>query len=79
MNGALLAGVDRVVVRLRLAQIAAEQADGLLQVVDVVRPDGVLAVGVLEQLLGGNDHRKNSLCQNGLVKHEILLEYGMGC
>ena len=51
MNGALVAGVDRVVVRLRLAQVAAEQADGLLEVVDVVGPDGVLAVGVLKQLV----------------------------
>ena len=48
--------VDRVLVRLRLAQIAAEQADGLFEVVDVVGPDGVLAVGVLKKLFGGNDH-----------------------
>ena len=51
-----LGGVDRVVVRLRLPQIAAEQADGLFEIVDVVRPHGIPAVGVLEQLFGGNDH-----------------------
>ena len=48
MNGALLGRVDRLVVRVLLAQVAAEQADGLLEVVDVVGADGVLAVGVLE-------------------------------
>ena len=41
----------------RLAvEAAAEQAHGLLQVVDVVSADGILAVGVLEQFLGGYNH-----------------------
>ena len=35
---------------------AAEQAHGLLQVVDVVRADGIFAVGQLKQFLGGDDH-----------------------
>ena len=35
---------------------AAEQAHGLLQVVDVVRADGILSVCGLEQLFGSNDH-----------------------
>ena len=52
-----LGRVDRVVVRLRLAQVAAEQTDGLLEVVDVVGPHGVVAVGVLEKLVGRDDHQ----------------------
>ena len=56
MNGALTAGLAGLVVGLRLAQVAAEQAHGLLQVVDVVRPHGILAVGVLEQFFGRDDH-----------------------
>ena len=41
----------------RLAGDAAlEQAHGLLGVVDVVGADGVLAVGELEELGGGDDH-----------------------
>ena len=51
-----LGRVGRLVVRLRLAQIAAEQAHGLFEVVDVVRPHGILAVGVLKQLFRGDDH-----------------------
>ena len=39
-------GLRRVAVGVRLAQIAPEQAHGLLQVVDVVRAHGILAVGV---------------------------------
>ena len=35
---------------------ALEQAHGLLGVVDVVRADGELAVGDLEELRGGDDH-----------------------
>ena len=46
----------------RLAvHVAPEQAHGLLEVVDVVGADGVLAVGVLEQFLGRNDHGGVSL------------------
>jgi hypothetical protein len=41
--------------RLRL-DAAPEQAHGLLRIVDVVRAHGVLAVGVLEELRGGDDH-----------------------
>ena len=37
-------------------EVALEQAHGLLQVVDVVRADGVLAVGVFEQFFGCDDH-----------------------
>ncbi len=41
----------------RLAvHVAAEQAHGLLEVVDVVGADGVLAVGGLEEFFGGYDH-----------------------
>ena len=47
-EGGALGRIDRIVVRFGLPQTPAEQADGLLQVVDVVRPDGVFAVGVLE-------------------------------
>ena len=36
--------------------VAAEQAHGLLQVVDIIGSDGILAIGRLKQLLGGNDH-----------------------
>ncbi len=51
-----LCRIDRFVVRVLLAQIAAEQADGLLEVVDVVGADGVFAVGLLKKLFGGDDH-----------------------
>ena len=37
--------------------IAAEEAHALFQVVDVVGADGVLAVGVLEEFLRGDNHR----------------------
>ena len=60
-----LGRVDRVVVRLRLAQIATEQADRLFQVVDVVRPDGVFAVGVLKKLFRRNDHGITQLLGGG--------------
>jgi hypothetical protein len=36
--------------------VAAEQAHGLLEVVDVVRANAVLSICSLEQLFGGNDH-----------------------
>ncbi len=37
-------------------EIASEQAQGLFHVVDVVGAYGELAVGDLEELLGGDDH-----------------------
>jgi hypothetical protein len=37
MNGAATAGIDRFVVFVAFAQIASKQADGLFEVVDVVR------------------------------------------
>ena len=48
--------------------IAAEQTHGLFQVVDIVRADGVLAVGKLEQFLGGNNHEM-SLFRERLLPH----------
>jgi hypothetical protein len=36
--------------------VALEEAHRLLEVVDVVRADGVLAVGLLEEFFGGDDH-----------------------
>jgi hypothetical protein len=39
---------------------ALEEAHGLLGVVDVVRADGEFAVGDLEELRGGDDHRAES-------------------
>ena len=55
MNGALPRAC-RVAVGIRLAQVAPEQAHGLLQVVDVIRADGILAVGVGKELLGCDNH-----------------------
>ena len=36
--------------------VAAEQAHGLLQVIDIIGSDGILAICRLKQLLGCNDH-----------------------
>jgi hypothetical protein len=38
------------------AHVPLEKAHALLEIVDVVRPDGILAVGVLEKLFGVDDH-----------------------
>ncbi len=51
-----LAGVDRLLVRVLQPQVAAEQADRLLEVVDVVGPHRVIAVGMLKQFFGRDDH-----------------------
>ncbi len=37
-----------------------EQAHGLLGIIDIVSADGVLSVGVLEELRGGDDHSSKS-------------------
>ena len=42
------------------ADVALEEAHGLLEVVDVVGADRVFAVGVREELLGGDDHGRYS-------------------
>ncbi len=45
----------------RLAlDVALEQANGLLQIVDVIRAQGILAVGDFEQLCSGTNHRESS-------------------
>jgi len=40
-----------------------EEAHGLLGVIDVIGADGVFAIGVLEELRGGDDHRADGLSE----------------
>ena len=56
-EGGAPGGVGRVIVRFRLAQVAAEEPHRLLEIIDVVCPDGVVPVSVLKQVGGGDDHR----------------------
>jgi hypothetical protein len=37
-------------------KVALEEADDLFEVIDIVGPDGVLAIGMLKKFLGGYDH-----------------------
>ncbi len=59
--------------RLRV-DAAPEQAHGLLGIVDVVRADGVLAVGVLEELRGGDDHGKRPTCASAAGPTSVFTE-----
>ncbi len=57
MNGAASCRIERVLVLSRFTQIATKQTHRLLKIVDVVRPHGIFSVGMLEQVLGRDDHR----------------------
>ena len=56
MNGALFLASIFSSFEFFNAQVAAKQADGLLEVVDVVGPHGILAIGVLKQFFRRDDH-----------------------
>ena len=49
---------------------ALEQAHGLLRIVDVVRADGVLAVGMLKQRFGRHDHGRG--CSSSVFDWGVL-------
>jgi len=55
-----------------LAEISPEKSDGLLQVIDIIRANGVLAVSLLKKVFGGNDHSRTPLFKDEKAKTERL-------